>query len=358
VAVYEAAGTLLAGAMNGSGENCRNGRLTFTASRSGTHYVVAVGHRDRLASFKFTVTEATSPITPAEPEPELAFSGGADLGDITGLEDSGVPIAHFNGTGQGVSTVRFTLTETRRICLALRLPDTEAELSLEDAGGTVLCRRKFADASEEWISATLAPGTYHARVEMPDDTDRVFELRYRACAAEAIPVAARGVSLGVIPVGEQGTDWLHYSLVGGNETGYFELDERTGELFFNGSEEDIRDGAEKFKVIVRASDRESSMDETVTVSAATVPEPPAYSADAVSDYLSLAGYSTRILLGTVFDRVPADDPLRYCLVGGNEAKLFALDEVTGEVFFTGSAEETELLRDRFRLSVRAKIDRH
>ena len=358
VAVYEAAGTLLAGAMNGSGENCRNGRLTFTAWRSGTHYVVAVGHRDRLASFKFTVTEATSPITPAEPEPELAFSGGADLGDITGMEASGVPIAHFHGAGQGVAIVRFTLTETRRICLALRLPDTEGELGLVDAGGTVLCRREFADASGEWISATLAPGTYHARVEMPDDTDRAFALRYRACAAEAIPVAARGFSLGVIPVGEQGTDWLHYSLVDGNDSGYFELDERTGELFFNGSEEDFRKGAAKFKVIVRASDRERSVDETVTVSAATVPEPSAYSADAISDYLTPAGYDTRMSLGTVFDPVPADVPLRYCLVGGNEAKLFALDEVTGELFFTGSAEEFELIRDRFRLSVRTKTHRH
>ena len=358
VAVYEAAGTLLAGAMNGSGENGRNGRLTFTAWRSGTHYVVAVGHRDRLASFKFTVTEATSPITPAEPEPELAFSGGADLGDITGMEASGVPIAHFHGAGQGVAIVRFTLTETRRICLALRLPDTEGELGLVDAGGTVLCRREFADASGEWISATLAPGTYHARVEMPDDTDRAFALRYRACAAEAIPVGARGVSLGVIPVGDQGADWLHYKLVGGNDTGYFELDERTGELFFNGSEEDIRDGAAKFELTVRASDREGSKYQTVTVSAATVPEPPAYSADAISDYLTPAGYDTRMSLGTVFDPVPADVPLRYCLVGGNELGLFELNEATGELFFTGSAEEFELIRDRFRLSVRTKTHRH
>ena len=358
VAIYEAAGTLLVGAMNGDGENRRNGWLTFTASRSGTHYVVAVGHRDHLASFKFTVTEATSPATPAESEAEPALSGASDLGDITGLEASGVPIAHFHGAGKGIAVVRFTLTEVRRICLALRLPDTEAELGLVDTGGTVLCRRKFADASGEWISATLAPGTYHARVEMPDDTDRTFELQYRACAAEAIPVAARGVSLGAIPVGEQGTDWLRYRLVGGNDTGFFELDERTGELFFNGSEENFRNGAAKFKVTVRASDTERSVDQTVVVSAAAVPESPAYGTDAVSDHLSLASYGTRMSLGTVFDPVPADVPLRYCLVGGNEAKFFELDEVTGELFFKGSPEEYELIRDRFRLSVRAKIHRH
>ncbi|MYF68537.1 MAG: cadherin repeat domain-containing protein [Proteobacteria bacterium] len=357
VAIYEAAGTLLAGAMNGSGENCRNGRLTFTASRSGIHYVVTVGHRDHLASFKFSLVEAALLATPAEPEAESAFSGGANLGDITALDASGVPIAHFHGAGKGIAVVRFTLTEVRRICLALRLPDTEAELGLEDAGGTVLCRRKFADASGEWVSSTLNPGTYGVRVEMPDDTNRTFALRYRACAAEAIPVAARGVSLGAIPVGEQGTDWLRYRLVGGTDTGFFELDERTGELFFNGSEEDFQDGLVKFKLTVRASDRERSVDQTVVVSAAAVPESPAYGADAVSDYLSLADYCTRISLGTVFDRAPVDIPLRYCLIGGNEAGLFELDEATGELFFNGSAEDFELIRDRFRLSVRTKNHR-
>lgn len=358
VAIYEAAGTLLAGAMNGSGESCRNGRFTFTASRSGTHYVVAVGHRDHLASFKFTVTEATSPATPAEPGAEPALSGASDLGDIAGLEASGVPIAHFHGAGQGVAFVRFTLTETRRICLALRLPDSEAELSLEDAGRTVLCRRKFANASGEWISATLAPGTYHARVEMPDDTDRAFALQYRACAEEAIPVAARGVSLGAIPIGEQGTDWLRYRLVGGNDTGIFELDERTGELFLNSSQEDFRDGGETFELTVCASDGKRSEDRKVMVSATTVPGSPAFGADAVPDRLSPAGNGTRVSLGTVSEGALMGVPVRYRLVGGNESGLFDLNEATGELFFTGTAEDFELIRNRFELTVRVDTRRH
>lgn len=255
VAIYEAAGTLLAGAMNGAGEDCRNGRLTFTALRSGTHYVVSVGHRDHLSSFECSVTVAASPATRAEPEAELAFSRGADLGDITRHDASGAPIAHFHGAGKGIALVRFTLTETRRICLALRLPDTEAELGLEDAGGTVICRRKFADASGEWISATLAPGTYHARVEMPDDIDRIFALRYRVCAAEVNAAAARGVSLGTVSIGEPGAEWLRYRLVGGNDTGLFELDECTGELFFNGSAEDLELMRHRFELAVRVDTR-------------------------------------------------------------------------------------------------------
>ena len=169
---------------------------------------------------------------------------------------------------------------------------------------------------------------------------------------------ARGVSLGIVSIGEKGADWLRYCLVGGNDTGFFELDERTGELFFNGSEEDFRNGAVKFKLTVRASDGERSEDQAVVVSAAAVPESPAYGADVVSDYLSLAGYGTRISLGTVLDRAAVDVPLRYHLVGGNEAELFELDEATGELFFNGSAEDFELIRDRFRLSVRTKSHRH
>ena len=169
---------------------------------------------------------------------------------------------------------------------------------------------------------------------------------------------ARGVSLGIISVGEKGGDWLRYYLVGGNDTGLFELDERTGELFFNGSEEDFRDGVAQFTLTVRASDRERFVYQTVVVSAATVPESPAHGADAVSDYLSLSGYGTRISLGKVFDRAEVDLPFRYNLVGGNEAKLFELDEATGELFFNGSAEDFELIRDRFRLLVRTNPHRH
>ena len=167
---------------------------------------------------------------------------------------------------------------------------------------------------------------------------------------------ARGVSLGIVSIGEKGADWLRYRLVGGNDTGLFELDERTGELFFNGSEEDFRDGVANFKLTVRASDSERTEDQTVEVSAAADPESLAYNADAVSDYLKLAGYGRRVSLGTVSDGVPAGVPVRYSLVGGNEAGLFELDETTGELFFTGSAEDFELIRYRFELTVR--VDTH
>ena len=170
--------------------------------------------------------------------------------------------------------------------------------------------------------------------------------------------AARGVSLGIISVGEEGEDWLHYRLVGGNDTGFFELDERTGELFFNGTEEDFLDGSATFILTVRACDRERSEDQTVTVTAAAAPESPAISADAISDYLKQAGYEPRISLGTLFGRAPLDTPVRYRLVGGNESGLFNLDETTGELIFNGSAEELELIWSRFELAVSVDDNRH
>lgn len=170
--------------------------------------------------------------------------------------------------------------------------------------------------------------------------------------------AAHGTSLGTVPVGEQDANWQSYRLVGGNDTGFFDIDERTGELFFYGTEEDFRDGPAKFTLIVRASDGVRSEDQTVVVSAATLPESPAFAADSISDNLSLSGYGTRNSLGTVFGGAPMGVPSRYSLVGGNPAELFEMDEATGELFFYGSAEDFELIRDLIGLSVRVKTHFH
>ncbi len=386
VAVYETSGTLLVGALNGDGQTDRNGWLTFTAARTGTHYVVTIGHKSHATSFEFSIARIRPSAAPAESEVERSPHGATDLGDIAGLEASRAPVAPHFGTGRKTVPVRFSLTATRRVCFGLRLPDAEAVLCLQDAGGTVLSRRAIADKGE-WISMTLDPGAYLARIEMSDDSDHAFTLHYCACTDDGRSVAvldagrmgrelsairmspqytnkgdsdrnARRCSMGIVPVGKCGSGWLHYSLIAGNESGLFELDERTGELFFKGSGELVFDGAGEFRLRVRASDGERSADETVVVSAANVPRTGAIESDIVRETAELASYGTRISLGTLSNKVPPGLPVRYRLVAGNDDGLFELDEETGELFFTGSAEDFDLLEAGLELSFRLETSRH
>ena len=61
-----------------------------------------------------------------------------------------------------------------------------------------------------------------------------------------------------------------YSLVG--DSGSFEIDETSGELFYNGSGEDYESGTTQFTLTVRASDGSETADTTVTVNLTDVEE--------------------------------------------------------------------------------------
>ena len=386
VAVYEGSGTLLIGAMNGDGRADRNGGLTFMAARTGTHYVVSVGQEGHETSFEFSIARTSRVAVPAEPDTEMFSHGVGDLGDIAGLEAAGVPIAHFFGAGKETEYVGFELSETRRVCFGLRLPQAEAALTLQDAEGTELCRRRFAGKGE-WISMPLGPGKYRARVQMSDESSRAFTLHYRACVDDARALdlldarttggdhngtetprqqtrrcnadrRTRGVSLGRVPVGDGNTAWLRYRLIGGNDSGLFRLDEYTGELFFTGSRWPFLDGTTRFELTVRASGSEGSEDETVVISATEARESGTMESDATQDAAQLAPCSARTSLGTLSENVPAGMPVRYRLVGGNEAGLFELDEDTGELFFIGSAEDLDSNGAGVELSIRLDIQRH
>ena len=63
---------------------------------------------------------------------------------------------------------------------------------------------------------------------------------------------------------------LAYSLVG--DSGSFEIDETSGELFYNGSGEDYESGTTQFTLTVRASGGSETADTTVTVNVTDVEE--------------------------------------------------------------------------------------
>ena len=393
LAVHDEAGALVATATLGNHTGQPNYAMTFVATRSGTHYVVAVGNTGELQLH----AEGIPPGPATETDGSDARAGATDLGDITDVDGPRLSFKNIRDAGEGVAYCRFTLTHPKRMSLALKLLNANAELELEDLNGEVICTRENFHAEGEWMWVTLHPGTYYARVDIPTDGDHVFVLRYRVSAADpnalevidgqsiaprqrfTIPAFAFGanyrtgtpaepghgstfrISLGTVSTGELPGHRHRYRLIGGNELEFFELDERTGELFFIGSEADVNDGTSDFDLIVRASDGERSVDKPVPITIARVLEPLEFgtrSKQPVSAASIKSPHGPRISLGTVSGVPPLAFPVSYRLVSGNEAGLFELDEATGELFFNGTTEDFEKSEGGFQLAVRAEVNRN
>ena len=226
----------------------------------------------------------------------------------------------------------------------------------------------------------LEPGTYFARVRMPARKGVPFVLRYSAASPTGHvvrelrrrakpphnpavrPTRANGgsapsrriagapgrVSLGTVPDPDWTGPAVRHRLVGGNESGLFELDEATGELFFVGTEADVAPGTTGFVLKVRSEDGDRSKVRSTTVSATSAPSPGE----------GLLGEHARVPLGLVGPPGPQGQALRYRLAGGNDSGLFELDEATGELFFNGTAEEFAEAANGFRLTVKVDAERH
>ena len=81
------------------------------------------------------------------------------------------------------------------------------------------------------------------------------------------------VSLGAVSATDPDGGSVSYGIEGGNESGRFEIDAASGELFYVGGGEDYETGSTSFELTVRASDGEQTTDATVTVDVTDVDEP-------------------------------------------------------------------------------------
>ena len=389
VTVHAPGGAVIARAPGGAENRCLNTRLTVTATRSGTHYVAVGGGRRGRGTFELNLSEVTRTEAPGEPDGHDARTEATELGDLTDLTRAGFPVTHFHGDSDRDVFFRFSLTDTRRIELDLRI-GAAARLSVEDAGG-----RRLDEADRgKGLSVLLSAGSYFVRVESPQGI-HPFMLRYRVRADESADLPdpdtgreeprqrsgaptpslievvralsridpsnqhARRLSLGMISEDAPGKGLRRYRLVGGNDAGLFALDPRTGELFFTGSETDLEVGTSQFELSVRVNQAERSEEQTLIVSVTNVPEIPEH--DRVAD-----GYTVdrtrfpgaRISLGNLTGMDAPGAPLKVRLVAGNESGLFELDESTGELFFTGTPEDLEDSLNRFELTVRVRAFSH
>ena len=397
LAIHDDAGTWLAGTTNAERTDSGDCSLTFAATRDGIYYVDA-GTDDRTPStieFNDVDTVASRSTKKRQVDDARASAvrdSATDLGDITGLDASRFPVTHVHGNGEPVVLFRFMLTQSRRVSFGLRRLETPARLVLENAHGAMICARSHAAPAGGWLSAALSAGTYFARVQVPETGHHPFALRYcagsefqdamrdiqpryatqRGRAVQAAPAfgayspskrvnrSRPRISLGSVARADSGGLPLWYRLVGGNEAGLFELDAHTGELFFTGTDPSLKIWTGELELTVRASDGERSVHHAVFVSVTNVPDTSTSASvfDAVAEAFIPAGGDARISLGRVSESGPDEPPLKYRLVGGNETGLFALDEASGELFFTGSVDDFERLGTGFELTVRVDAESH
>lgn len=381
LAVYDPHGEFIAGATTAVPTPGTDNLCIFTPIRSGTHYIEARGCSFRLGS-PDAYARQTDVLHPPDPEDlHEARTRATDLGDISAIHEALFPIAHFHGRGERLAFVRFMLARPALVSFGLRLQPMSAQLVLENAELAAVCGRTHAGADGEWLTARLAPGTYHARVRRPRCGGQPFVLRYKVSDAPGDAVrelrahsrqrhdraagdqsgngadAPTGpvsettarVSLGTVVRPETAGRGVRHQLVGGNEAGLFELDAVTGELFFTGTEAEMPLGKSEFVLTVRSHDGERFEDVFDSVCATR---------DNTRPKLVDTAQGLRISLGRIAGPAPPGAGITYRLTGGNEAGRFELDETTGELFFNGDAEELEEAENGSELTVRVEARRH
>ena len=98
------------------------------------------------------------------------------------------------------------------------------------------------------------------------------EASYAFSLAENADGGTDRVSLGAVTATDPDNDTVAYSIEGGNESGSFEIDAASGELFYVGAGEDYEAGAAQFDLTIRASDGALTADAAVSVAITDVPE--------------------------------------------------------------------------------------
>ena len=203
------------------------------------------------------------------------------------------------------------------------------------------------------VTDTSPPETPQEQVQQqPPAFDRqahLFELEENADGS------TDRLSLGAVSATDPDGGSVSYGIEGGNESGRFEIDAASGELFYVGGGEDYETGSTRFELTVRASDGDQTTDATVTVDVTDAAEAPAFAqAGYAFDLAENAdGSVARLSLGTVSATDPDGGSVSYGIEGGNESGRFEIGAASGELFYVGGGEDYETGSTSFELTVRA-----
>ena len=404
--IYDADGNRIANTTNDDGGRGYNSRLTFTATESGTHYIAAGAWSSRRGTYEVEVTDTSPP--PAETAAAAAESetdqnqallasvseGATDLPDdasTPGRVAVGDTATGTIGTAREKDWFAVELVAGRTYVIDLRGSPTDdgtlsdpylrgiydadgnriANTTNDDGGRGYNSRLTFTatESGTHYIAAgawSSRRGTYEVEVtdtsppetpqeqvqQQPPAFDRqayLFELEENADGS------TDRLSLGTVSAADPDGGSVSYGIEGGNESGRFEIDAASGELFYVGAGEDYETGSTRFELTVRASDGDQTTDATVTVDVTDAAEAPAFAQAGYAFALAenADGSVARLSLGTVSATDPDGGSVSYGIEGGNESGRFEIDAASGELFYVGGGEDYETGSTSFELTVRA-----
>ena len=313
-----------------------------------------------------TVTVTDAPEASAFGEESYAF----ELAENTDGRTERLSLGAVEATDPDGDAVRYSLSV-----------GNESELfAIDEASGELF----YVGAGEDFESD---PGPYELTVQASDGTHTVeamvtvtvvddpsdFEKStdaaeapvfgegsYAFALAENVDGSVNQISLGVVEATDPDSDSVRYSLVGGNDSSLFAIDETSGELSYVGAGEDFESGVTSHALTVLASDGTHAIETTVTVTITDAVEAPAFAEESYAFELAenVDGRVNRLSLGAVTATDPDSDAVRYSLVGGNDSSLFAIGETSGELYYVGAGEDYESGVTSYELTVRASDAAH
>ena len=333
----------------GAGEDFEGGvtsyELTVRAS-DGTHTIDT--------TVTVTVTDAAE--QPAFGDESYAF----ELAENADGSANGLSLGRVTATDPDSDGVRYSLVGGNDSSL-FAIDETSGELSYVGAGedfeGGVTSYELTIRASD---AAHTVDTTVTVTVTDEADAPAFAEESYAFELAENVDGRVNRLSLGTVTATDPDSDTVRYSLVGGNDSSLFAIEETSGELFYVGAGEDFEGGAGPYELTIRASDGTHTIDTTVTVTVTDAAEAPAFAEESYAFELAenVDGRVNRLSLGTVTATDPDSDAVRYSLLGGNDSSLFAIGETSGELYYVGLGEDYESGVTSYELTVRASDGTH
>ena len=333
----------------GAGEDFEGGagpyELTVRAS-DGTHTIDT--------TVTVTVTDAAE--QPAFGEGSYAF----ELAENADGRANGLSLGRVLATDPDGDEVRYSLTGGNESML-FNIDETSGELYYvgpgEDYESGVTSYEvtvRASDAAHTVDTTVTVTVTDEAEAPAFGEESYAFEL------AENVDGRVNRLSLGTVTATDPDSDTVRYSLLVGNDSSLFAIEETSGELFYVGAGEDFEGGVTSYEVTVRASDAAHTVDTTVTVTVTDEGEAPAFGEESYAFELAenVDGRVNRLSLGTVTATDPDSDTVRYSLLVGNDSSLFAIEETSGELFYVGAGEDFEGGVTSYELTIRASDGTH
>ena len=204
-----------------------------------------------------------------------AFAEGSYAFDLAENADGGA-------IGVALGAVSAADPEDETITYSIEAGDSGGLFAIDSETGAL----SYQGAGEDYESGTTSyeltvrasDGGLHSDVTVTVNVTDVAEAPAFAETSYAFSLAenANGgtdrVSLGAVTATDPDNDTVAYSIEGGNESGSFEIDAASGELFYVGAGEDYEAGAAQFDLTIRASDGTLTADAAVSVAITDVPE--------------------------------------------------------------------------------------